>query len=140
MYPEDRVLVGVVNTKRDFAFARDDHWYRIPQQRMPNGVHVEYIALFFSGAVFKEKSGGVHYFAQKRGVELAYRHQLGAQAAQSSARERCILQSANWGTSRENSSRIEPNAPNSRFCVYDVGSLLFMRRHLRICTVLRTIM
>jgi hypothetical protein len=76
MYPEDRVLVGVMNTKRDFSFAKDNSWYRIPQKRMPNGIHVEYIAFFLSGAVFKEKSGGIHYFAQKRGVELAYRHQL----------------------------------------------------------------
>ncbi|MFN8374591.1 MAG: hypothetical protein U0694_17145 [Anaerolineae bacterium] len=76
MYPEDRVLVGVINTKRDLAFARDEHWYRIPQRRMPNGIHVEYVAFFLSGGVFKEKSGGVHYFAPKRGVELAYRRQL----------------------------------------------------------------
>ncbi len=76
MYPEDRVLVGVINTRRDLNFAQNERWYRIPQARMPNGVHVEYIAFFLSGAVFKEKSGGIHYFAQKRGVELAYRRQL----------------------------------------------------------------
>ncbi|NWF68953.1 MAG: hypothetical protein HXY40_07695 [Chloroflexi bacterium] len=76
MYPEDRVLVGVVNSLRDLKFARDDHWYRIPQQQLPNGVYAEYIALFLSGPVFKERSGGVHYFAAKRGVELAYRRDL----------------------------------------------------------------
>lgn len=76
MYPEDRVLVGVLNTKRDFGFAQNDRWYRIPQARMPNGVHVEYVAFFFSGAVFKEKSGGIHFFARQRGVELAYRRDL----------------------------------------------------------------
>jgi hypothetical protein len=76
MFPEDRVLVGVINTKRDLAFARDEHWYRIPQARMPNGAQVEYLAFFLSGSVFKDKSGGIHYFAQRRGTELLYRRQL----------------------------------------------------------------
>jgi hypothetical protein len=76
MYPEDRVLVGVINTKRDLRFAQDEHWYRIPQAQMPGGVHVEYLAFFLSGAVFKEQSGGIHYFARQRGIELAYRRDL----------------------------------------------------------------
>lgn len=76
MFPEDRVLVGVVNRKRDLAYARDEHWYRIPQTRMPRGVNAEYIALFLSGAVFKERSGGVHYYAERKGLELVYRRDL----------------------------------------------------------------
>jgi hypothetical protein len=76
MFAEDRVLIGVVRRKRDLAYARDQHWYRIPQAQLPKGVNAEYIALFLSGAVFKERSGGIHYYAEKRGLELVRRRDL----------------------------------------------------------------
>ena len=76
MLPEDRVLVGVINRKRDLVVARDRHWYRIPQTRMPHGVYAEHIAFFLSGKVFKEQSGGIHYYALRQGVELVYRRDL----------------------------------------------------------------
>lgn len=75
MFPEDRVLVGVINRKRDLEYARTEHWYRIPQWRMPRGVNAEYLAFFLSRA-FKERNGGVHYYAECRGLELAYRRDL----------------------------------------------------------------
>ncbi|MDX1993492.1 MAG: hypothetical protein SF029_13970 [bacterium] len=76
MFPEDRVLVGVINRKRDFVSARDEQWYRIPQNQLPNGVHTDYLAFFLSGGVFKEQSGGIHYYARFAGVELVYRRDL----------------------------------------------------------------
>lgn len=76
MFPEDRVLVGVINRKRDLLYARDEHWYRIPQDRMPQGIHAEYLAFFLSGKVFKELSGGIHFFASVVGLELAYRRDM----------------------------------------------------------------
>jgi hypothetical protein len=75
MYPEDRVLVGVINRKRDFIHARDDGWYRIPQVRLPRGIHAEYVAFFLSRA-FKEQNGGIHYFAARKGIELLYRKDI----------------------------------------------------------------
>lgn len=75
VYPEDRVLVGVMNRKRDLDKARYDHWYRIPQNRMPNGVHADYLALFLSKA-FKELNGGIHFYARIMGTELARRRDL----------------------------------------------------------------
>jgi hypothetical protein len=75
MFPEDRVLVGVINRKRDLVYARDEHWYRIPQRVMPKGVHAEYMAFFLSKA-FGEQNGAVHYFSERTGVELAYRKDL----------------------------------------------------------------
>lgn len=75
MFPEDRVLVGVINRKRDLNYARTKHWYRIPQHRMPRGVNAEYIAFFLSRS-FKERNGGVYYYAECRGLELAYRRDL----------------------------------------------------------------
>lgn len=75
MLPEDSVLVGVVNRKRDFVYVRDQHWYRIPQKRMPRGITAEYLAFFFSGS-FGERNGAIHYFAEVRGFELARRSDL----------------------------------------------------------------
>jgi len=75
MFPEDRVLVGVVNRKRDLTTAQKEGWYRIPRARMPRGVNAEYIAFFLSRA-FKEKNGGIYYYAERRGLELAYRKDL----------------------------------------------------------------
>jgi hypothetical protein len=77
MYPEDRVLVGVINRQRDLLYARAQRWYRIPVERMPRGgLYVEYVAFFLSGAVFRERSGGVHFYARRTGLELAYRRDL----------------------------------------------------------------
>ncbi len=75
MYPEDCVLVGVINRKRDLAIARDEHWYRVPQARLPRGVRAEYIGFFLSGA-FGSRNGGVHYYAESTGLELARRRDL----------------------------------------------------------------
>lgn len=74
-YAEDRVLVGVINRKRDLETARHKGWYRIPVARLARGVNAEYIGFFLSGA-FKELNGAVHYYAECKGIELAYRRWL----------------------------------------------------------------
>ncbi len=76
MYPDDRVLVGVIKRKRDLTYAREEHWYRIPQVQMPRGVNTEYIAFFLNKTAFKNGESGIHYFARRTGLELVYRHQL----------------------------------------------------------------
>lgn len=75
MFPEDRVLVGVINRKRDLEIARMQHWYRIPQRQHPRGVNAEYLAFFLSRA-FGPQNGQIAYYAPWRGVELAYRRDL----------------------------------------------------------------
>jgi len=74
-YPEDRVLIGVINRKRDLTYALDEHWYRIPQERMPRGVNVECVAFFLSGSATKSDSG-IYYYAEKHGLELLRRKDL----------------------------------------------------------------
>ena len=76
MNPEDRVLVGVIKRKSDLNYALDDQWYRIPQKQMPDGMFMEYLAIFTSGRVFKEKSGGIYFYAKVKGMELKYRRDL----------------------------------------------------------------
>lgn len=75
MFPEDRVLVGVINRKRDLDVLQTEGWYRIPQAKMPNGVSSEYVGFFLS-RVFKERNGGIYYYGEQRGLELAYRKDL----------------------------------------------------------------
>lgn len=75
MYPEDRVLVGVINRKRDLDHARYDHWYRIPKGRAAKGINAEYLAFYLSRA-FGEQNGAIHYYARRTGHELARRRDL----------------------------------------------------------------
>ncbi len=76
MFPDDRVLVGVIKRKKDLKLARNQHWYRIPQARMQRGVHAEYLAFFLSGKVAGQPESGIYYFAERAGLELAYRRDL----------------------------------------------------------------
>lgn len=73
--PDDRVLVCVINRKRDFDRLRDARWYRIPHAQMPTGVDAEILAFFLSRA-FGELNGAVHAYARITGVELVYRKWL----------------------------------------------------------------
>lgn len=75
MYPEDRVLVGVINRKRDLEIVLAEHWYRVPYGQAMQGIHAEYIAFFLSRA-FKELNGGIHYYARRTGIELVRRRDL----------------------------------------------------------------
>lgn len=73
--PLDRVLVCVINRRRDFEQVRDGRWYRIPQAEMPLGVDANVLAFFFSRA-FGDLNGAIHCYAAVTGVELAYREWL----------------------------------------------------------------
>ncbi len=75
MYPEDRVLVGVINRQCDLEKAQSEHWYRVPQNQALKGIHAEYIALFLSDG-FVELNGGIHYYARRTGIELVRRRDL----------------------------------------------------------------
>lgn len=82
MYAEDRVLVGVIGRRKDLRLARDAGWYRIPAERPLRGlervldaaVDVEYLAFFTPR--HRDQAGGVYWYAERRGVELAYRRDL----------------------------------------------------------------
>jgi hypothetical protein len=76
MYPEDRVLVGVMPHPRDLAIAQEQHWYRIPQTRMPGGIHAEYIAFYFTRAFSDDLRWGIHLYARRTGHELVRRIEL----------------------------------------------------------------
>lgn len=73
--PEDRVLICVVNRKRDLRYLLDEHWYRVPVEHMPDGIQAEILAFYLSKSI-ETTAGGVCYYAAVRGIEMAYRHWL----------------------------------------------------------------
>jgi len=75
VYPEDRVLVGVINRARDLALAQHAHCYRVPLGKAAQGIHAEYVAFYLSRA-FGERNGGIRYYARRTGIELVRRRDL----------------------------------------------------------------
>ncbi|MCU0496106.1 MAG: hypothetical protein MUF87_02000 [Anaerolineae bacterium] len=74
-FPEDRVLIGVINRKRDLEYAQQGHWYRIPKAKLSRGLQAEYLGFFLSNA-FGDQNGSIHYFGRITGLELVYRRWL----------------------------------------------------------------
>lgn len=75
MYPEDRVLVAVITRRKDFEIARDQGWYRVPEEKAPRGIFFEYVAFYFTAA-FGADRYAVHYYARRLGHELVTRREL----------------------------------------------------------------
>lgn len=75
MHPDDRVLVAVMSRLKDFEIARDQGWYRVPEERAPRGALFEYVAFYFT-ASFGEQAWAVHYYARRLGHELVTRLDL----------------------------------------------------------------
>lgn len=76
MYPEDRVLVGVMPDPRDLALAMEQHWYRVPVRHAPGGIHAEVVAFYFTGRFDPDLRWAVHYYARRTGHELVRRVDL----------------------------------------------------------------
>lgn len=76
MYPEDRVLVGVMPEPRDLDIARERHWYRVPKKTAPRGIHAEYVAFYFTSKFDVDLRWGIYYFARRTGHELVRRIDL----------------------------------------------------------------
>jgi hypothetical protein len=77
MHPEEEevVLIGVINRKRDLERAINEHWYRVPRAKMEHYLEPAYIAFYLSRA-FKERNGGIYYYAKIKGHELVRRRDL----------------------------------------------------------------
>jgi len=74
-YPDDRVLIGVVNRRRDFEAIRDEGWYRVPLFSAPLCVDADYLAFYLSGR-FSPYGGMISFYARRTGFELARRVDL----------------------------------------------------------------
>lgn len=76
MYPEDRVLVGIMPSPRDFELARAEHWYRVPKKNAPKGIHAEYVAFYFTKVFGEDLRWAIHFYARRTGHELVRRRDL----------------------------------------------------------------
>ncbi|HVF09956.1 MAG TPA: DUF559 domain-containing protein [Abditibacteriaceae bacterium] len=73
--PSQQVLVAWMPDRRDFAIARDEHWYRIPVKSAPSAVVADCIGFYHSQA-FGEQAWGVHYCAQIKKRQIVKRIEL----------------------------------------------------------------
>jgi len=73
--PERRVLVALMNNRRDFAIARDQHWYRIPIKSAPRGIDSRYIA-FYQTVAFGEEKWSIRHRAEVERMETVSRVDL----------------------------------------------------------------
>lgn len=70
-----RVLVVVLNARRDLEVAREEGWYRIPLKRAPTRVGADYLA-FYQTSVFGEERWAVNYYAPVRRYSIVSRRIL----------------------------------------------------------------
>lgn len=81
MDADDRVLIGVINRRRDFELLRTDRWYRVPIESAPLCIDMDYVAFYLSAALAKQvidpaAQGAVYCYARRIGFELARRRDL----------------------------------------------------------------
>ncbi len=60
----DTVLVAVLKDPRDLEIARDQHWYRIPVDRLPKRAIGARVLAFYQPKVFGEESWAIRYYAR----------------------------------------------------------------------------
>ena len=72
---EERVLVAIVPTLRDWHLICQEHWYRIPLARAPQSIAAEYLA-FYHPKVFGELRWRIAYYAPILRYRVVRRHEL----------------------------------------------------------------
>jgi hypothetical protein len=76
IYPDDRVLVAIVNNQEDWRRVQDEHWYRLPVKHAPpEAPNFDWIAFYFS-KIFNEDKWAIHFYAPILGHELLTRRDL----------------------------------------------------------------
>jgi hypothetical protein len=76
MHPDDRVLVAIMNNRRDWALVQDEGWYRLPTKHAPpDAPYFEWLAFYFTKA-FGDDRWAIHYYARIEGHELVTRRDL----------------------------------------------------------------
>jgi len=76
IYPDDRVLVAVINNLEDWQRVQDEQWYRLPTKHAPEPApNIDILAFYFTRAFGPDK-WAVHYYAHVEGHELLTRRDL----------------------------------------------------------------
>jgi len=79
MSKRGEVLIAILNNERDFAFARDDHWYRIPvssvQKFLKERWPPEWLS-FYHTKKLGDIAFSIRYYARVLKIREVYRYQL----------------------------------------------------------------
>jgi hypothetical protein len=76
IFPDDRVLVAVMNNQADWQRVQEAGWYRLPVKHAPEGTpNFDWLAFYFTSAFGSDK-WAVHYYAHIEGHELLTRRDL----------------------------------------------------------------
>lgn len=76
IYPDDRILIAVMNNPQDWEIVQDEGWYRIPVKRAPEQIpDIDWLAFYFT-AKFGSDRWAIHYVAPVIGHELVTRADL----------------------------------------------------------------
>jgi len=76
IYPDDRILVAVMNNQEDWQRIQDEGWYRLPVKHAPEGTpDFDWLAFYFTRAFDRDK-WAIHYYARIEGHELLTRKEL----------------------------------------------------------------
>jgi hypothetical protein len=75
-HSSDRVLVAIMNNRRDFETVRDEGWYRIPQKHAPQSTTEAATLAFYFTRAFGDEKWSVRWYAPIRGHELVRRRDL----------------------------------------------------------------
>jgi hypothetical protein len=76
VHPDDRILVAIMNNRRDWALVENEGWYRVPVKHAPPGApDFDWLAFYFTKA-FKDDRWAIHYYAPVEGHELVTRRDL----------------------------------------------------------------
>ncbi len=65
-----------MNNRRDFKIARDERWYRIPQQHAPQSTTEAVVLAFYFTKTFGDEKWSIRYYAPVEGHELVRRRDL----------------------------------------------------------------
>jgi len=75
-HSSDRVLVAIMNNRRDFEIARDEGWYRIPKKHAPQSATEAVVLAFYFTKAFGDEKWSVRWYSPVRGHELVRRRDL----------------------------------------------------------------
>lgn len=76
IYPDDQVLVAIMNNRADWERVQNEGWYRIPAKKAPAIVpNFDWLAFYFT-RVFGADKWAIHYYAAVEGHELVSRRDL----------------------------------------------------------------
>lgn len=78
-YPQNNVLVALMNNKKDFLIAQEKGWYRIPVKSAPKNIReeipVKYLA-FYQTKIFGVEKFTIKWYAEIKNIAKVFRKDL----------------------------------------------------------------